>query len=203
MAITKADIAARFNTLIINALNTPTAGTAPWYSGNVPFSGTIAPIPAGVPRANMEASDQLGPQAEPLKTAADIPGTNLVCVTLFNALHGLAMELTRVRKSQFIFYYGSPFVPVGHVDYNSNPTTIMGRSTAALHPRFALYFPIPGGQRDPGTAITATALDEFLDDLYEQIQHIRSDDIYMHTITATASCHSSCHSSCHGSRGRR
>ena len=165
MAITKAEIAEQFNTLVRDNLLTPVPGTAPWYKGNVPGVQNITGVGSGVPSAAIQNHIQLGPRAEPQKTAADIPGT------------------------QYVFFF--------------NNLAVYATSSAALSPNLALYFPIPGGQVEPGTVITLDLLNDFLDELHSTVQVIRTSDNYLHTWGSTASCHSSCHSSCHGSRGRR
>lgn len=175
MAITKTDIVNKFNAIVRNGL-APAAGTAVWYMGSAPGN----------------ASDpSLGPRAEPDKAASDVPGAALMASAVFNVLHGFAMEYTRVRQAEILLLTDS-------TTYSS-----FGTSLTALHPRFALYFPIPGGQREPGLQINEAELDDFLEDLRDRVNVIRNGTEYTHTITAVPVCHTSCHGSCHGSRGRR
>lgn len=171
MAVTKTDIVNRFNAIVRNGL-TPAAGTAVWYSGNSPQD------PGNI---------NLGARAEPGKIASEVPGAALMASAVFNVLHGFAMEYTRVRMGRI--FYLTDAAPLQY-----------GPSLTALHPRLALYFPIPGGQREPGIQINATQLDAFLVNLRNQVNAIRSGAAYTFTIIA---CHNSCHSACHGSRGRR
>jgi hypothetical protein len=180
--VTKQQIVDKFNSLVRDQLNPP-AGNAPWYAGNV--TGTYG--------AQMSNHQDLGQRSEDPKSAGDIPGTGLMASTIFNVLHGFAMELTRVRKARFIYIISST-PPVVY----TSPVTVV----TALKPRFALYFPIPGNQREPGTPVNSGELDSFLVALRNEINLRRTDDNYAHTFS-TGVCHTSCHSSCHGSRGRR
>lgn len=190
MAVTKATIAAQFNSIVRNALNTPAPGAAPWFAGNVPGVPDVAGSIPGDGQAQIQSHGHLGARAEPGKSAADIPGAAAMSSSVFNVLHGFAMELTRVRRAQYVVYLGN--------------SAVYATNTAALHPRFALYFPIPGGQVEPGTVVTLADLNTFLGNLRSAVQNIRTNPAYLHTLTATAAaCHSNCHGSCHGSRGRR
>ena len=180
MAVTKADIATQFNTVVRNALTTPAPDAAPWYLGNVTGTPT--------PPVSIQNDPQLGPRPEPGKSAADIPGLAVTSASVFNVLHGFAMELTRVRRMKYILYTDNPMSP------------IVATNSAALNTNLALYFPIPGGQVEPGTIMTLLQLNNFLNNLRAAVQNIRTSNAHMHTVAA---CHSSCHGSCHGSRGRR
>ena len=195
--ISKATLAARFNSIVLGQLKTPAAGGATWFQGNVLGINTIPPVPLAVAQAGIGSHPQLGLRAEPPKTAADITVSELTVSNIYNFLHGLAMELTRVRKAQYVFYYSNPATA-------TLKSAVMGTETTALKPSLALYFKIPGGQPPSSASPMSLAdLDIFLDDLYEAVQDIRTNEIYLHTFTATAACHGSCHSACHGSRGRR
>lgn len=116
---------------------------------------------------------------------------------LFNVLHGLAMQMTRVRRVRFIF--GVSWIQ--WLGGTAHP--VMYTTSAALVPQQALYFPIPTGNLPTvGDTVNLVRLENFLRQLRDQVNNIRRgasnthiSDIYM--------CHSSCHTNCHGSRSRR
>ena len=171
--ITAADVINAFNTIVRNAA--PSISSAPWYSGNFP---------------NAPANTELGPLAEVIHTAPEVGSLGaLLSVSVFNVLHGFAMELTRVRVAEA--WHRTDGAPV----YG-------GAQLTALNSGFALYFQIPAVTGMPGLGfnITSTAMNNFLSQLSAAVNTRRSSTAYLHTIV---SCHTSCHGNCHGSRGRR
>jgi len=190
MTLTKSVIVAKFNSIVRDSLNSPSPSQAPWFQGHVPGVGDVFGTPSGHAQAEIQSHFQLGNRNEPGKSVSDVPGAAAMASTVFNVLHGFAMELTRVRRARYVYYYNSQAV------YSTN--------TAALIPAMSLYFPIPGGQREPGVVITEADIDNFLVSLRNAVQDIRTNDYYIHTLTAT--CHTNAPPPpppCHGSRGRR
>lgn len=173
--VTKTDIINRFNAIVRNQLYY--IGSAQAYYGYVP----------GIGDGNIINHHTLGPQAEPGKSAGDIPGVGAMASAVFNVLHGLAMEYTRVRQMRYML--ATDAAPLQGGPYYT-----------ALKSYHALYFPIPGNQREPGTYVDSSDLDAFLYALRDAVNDRRQNSAYEHNIAA---CHASCHSSCHGSRGRR
>lgn len=171
--ITSADVINAFNTLVRDAA--PSISAAPWYSGNFP---------------NNSGNSELGPRTEVVHTAAEVGALGAVLsVTVFNLLHGFAMELTRVRATEA--WHRTDGAPV----YDGSQLT-------ALNTGFALYFQIPTvtGMPGSGFVITSAAMNTFLSQLSSAVNSRRTSTAYLHTIV---SCHTSCHGNCHGSRGRR
>lgn len=174
--VTKQYIIDRFNQIVMNGLANPPRSGASWHNS----SG------GAVDNASTINRSDLGPQAENYQTT--FPPNELAATTVFNIVHAWAMELTRVRKGKLVLSTDSP----------GSPT--ISSDSVALRRELSLYFPIPGGQREPGSFISSPDLDSFLGQLRDQVNSIRNSNTYMHTFV---SCHSSCHSACHGSRGRR
>lgn len=178
--VTKQFVIDRFNTLVRS--NAHRIDSAVWYIGNHPR--TISNGALGIPNV-------LGARAEVVHGANDIPGSMLAS-TIFNVLHSFAMELTRVRKTRSLYLQTTNGTTVIHND---------GIQVTALQSEVALYFPIPGGQRDPGTPVDSSSLESFLTDLQTKVNDIRTNEgVYLYNMF---SCHTSCHSSCHSSRSRR
>jgi hypothetical protein len=120
--------------------------------------------------------------------------TGVMATNIFEILHNFAMEMTRVRRAR------NTHLVDNRSDSQANHSVPGSWTLTALHPRHALYFDIPGGHRNFGTPVSASAIDSFLNQLRIRVQDIRNGQDYGFEII---SCHSSCHSSCHGSRARR
>lgn len=179
--VTKQYIIDQFNRIV--RTNAPRIDNAVWYRGNTPRP-VVATNPFSIPNV-------FGARAEVVHDVGDIRG-QLLASTIFNVLHAFAMELTRVRKVRCIYF-----------STNDGVVTITndGKNIAALQSELALYFHIPGGQRQPGTLVVQSELNDFLRDLRDKVVSIRNDEgVYMYNVV---SCHTSCHSSCHSSRSRR
>ncbi len=185
MSISKTDIINKFNSIFRAGLS-PAAGTATSYYGFVP----------GSPSTTISYHADLGPRAEPPIGSAQIPTSAekgvIMANSIFHVLHNLAMEYTRVRQAKW---------------YYLNAASVFSEGTwtlTALHPNFALYFPLPSDSvPNPGTPVSVSDIDDLLEDLRDMVNERRTDSLkYGHHYGGSA-CHSSAPPTCHGSRGRR
>ncbi len=180
-APTKAYIISRFNSVVASL---PSRNNATYHAGNFP----------NIAQRTRLGAFPLGSRTEPNKTVADIGVTGMMATNIFEILHNLAMELTRVRKARNVHL-------VDNRSDNGAVHAVVGSPTlTALHPRHAQYFDFPGSHKNVGDQINLSEIESFLSSLRTRVQYIRSSDDHLFEIV---SCHSSCHSSCHGSRARR
>lgn len=179
--INTGDVLARFNAVVRGPI---TAFNATYHMGNQ------HPAPGGTGRHN---TGDYGPSTEPTFASSDVPDLQADndIVTVYRALHHMAMRLTRIRTSHFYRTHGSW----------SYVAPVSGRT--ALRSGLELYFPMPAGVPAVGNPISqdtlfANNMETFLSNLYTAVLARRTNGYYGHIFVGQW-----CHGSCHGSRGRR
>lgn len=178
--VTKADIVNEFNSRVVANIVQLSAGQ--WHAGTPPYPN----------------ADHVGAQAEPgNKTETDITVTNLVPTSVFNILHGWAMEMTRMRRVRALRLRTSNTSNPQWSVTNEQLGGVGNTPYTSMSEDFIRYFPIPGGQPNGGTPMNWTELQNFMDTLKDRVNDIRN------SLVTLQGCHSSCHGNCHSSRSRR
>jgi hypothetical protein len=165
--ITKANITAS-----MEALKSYNSGIV-WGSHNQPFQTDIT------------GGDATGYATQ--NYADEISDTNVTASTIVANFKGYARLLSRIRSVRLQKWFQTQGNVRARLDYDQTNITNLNSNYETI---FSLDF-------DPasGATISASALDQFVDNLSTGINNARTGGILIEEFY----CHSNCHGSCHGS----
>jgi len=165
--ITKANIVASMEAI----RDTYNAGIV-WHSGNQPFQTDIT------------GGDATGYANQSF--ANDISDTNITASTIVANFRGYATLLSRIRNVLLEKYYQIQDNPTARLDFQQANSTNLNSNYAADMSAYGF---------NAGDTISATNLDQFVENLAAAIALNRSTTVGI----TEYHCHSNCHGSCHGS----
>jgi len=170
--ITKANIVAQMQTFA--NYNTGIV----WYNGNQPFQTDIT--------AN-ESNGGNGYFVDAY--ASDISDTNVTASTIINNFRSYAVLFSRIRNVRLLKWFQVQGDVRARLDYDTTNITHLNSAYEAT------MSGIGGPDMNAGVTISASALDQFVDQLSTAVQNSRGSTVTIEEFY----CHSNCHGSCHGS----
>lgn len=190
--VTAAEAATLIFTRFMDLVYNPKAGPGlpPWHNAYYPWSVIAADLPKLGPQAI--TPPPTNPSSPPPILGNEINVASIAnpsITAVFNAIHGFANQLTRIRMTDAY--------------YNTNGTyNYVGSGSTALNTTYETTIPRPldpsglvQGEKVSLSSISPGGIDSFMTAMNTSLNSFAAERINC--------CHYSCHGSCHGSRGRR